>query len=187
MVNRNIDWPPPKPQHHCYCNSWLAKPCSCGAVSPKIVCEDCEKLGIIIDNRAEEGYKYCWLCLQARKIELQEKRRNQSWLAKLWQEPLHEAMEIFFEDAKLKKPKLNPTYTVRTTEAQTVSCFSGEREVVARITVTTRYGDADMSSEVIITDKRTAEQKLIKITDAHKNFEDSKKTIVRAIAEMKNR
>ena len=130
----DTDWPvPSKKEHACNCLRWCSddRPCTCGLEPPqKKLCEDCEKLGIIVDNRAEEGYKYCWLCIEARKIELKENRRKQPWLAKLWQEPFHEAMEIFFEDIKTRRSKDPLSYAIKY-HSTLISTLDGRTEYVA--------------------------------------------------------
>jgi len=71
-------------------------------------CEDCEKLGLVIGLKAEDGYRYCWLCIAGYKIQWEEERKNRSLWVKLFTEPMHEAQEDFFRQLKLKKEKPLP-------------------------------------------------------------------------------
>lgn len=71
-------------------------------------CEDCEKLGIIVEDEAEEGYRYCWLCLEGYKVQWQEERDKKSLWAKLFNEPFSDAIDDFFNQLRLEAPKDPP-------------------------------------------------------------------------------
>lgn len=75
-------------------------------------CEDCEKLELYIGLQAEEGFRYCWLCIRAYKLQWEEECKNRSVWTKLFTEPFHEAQEDFFRQLKLKAPEsCNPLGT----------------------------------------------------------------------------
>ena len=66
-----------KQQHHCHCESWAGKICTCHLGIAFLSCIDCSRLELTAYTDTEQGSDYCAICNSAKKIEAElEAERN---------------------------------------------------------------------------------------------------------------